>query len=212
MRVPTREVRLTRSSPRAGSRAACAGRVTFPRAVTGPNNPLYEQVRRACHGVAVHIAVREPRPGCDFPPAIHITPKNGRFAGPLSTATGIRTPALVPLEARAGTTPSARRRARHKRSPKRTCVPKCPNFGHFNDRAPRACGAQKGRRPMTVVDLNDTPFLGRTVSLSRLAPHKYSLDCRKCGSSLRGRFLGVIGSNMTWRCRCGAARRVKVER
>ena len=50
--------------------------------------------------------------------------------------------------------------------------------GAFNDRAPRACGAQKGRRPMPVVDLNSTPFYGRTASFSRLAPHKYSLDCR----------------------------------
>jgi hypothetical protein len=63
---------------------------------------------------------------------------------------------------------------------------------------------------MRTIDITDTPYAGRTSSI-RLALPAQNPCCLRCGSDLRGRYIGNVGGVDVWRCRCGRTRRVKRE-
>ena len=68
------------------------------------------------------------------------------------------------------------------------------------------------------IDMQDTPFNGRTSSVPWSAAPP-PLDCTRCGSSLAGRreairqetTKGIRFVTETFRCRCGRGRHVKRE-
>ena len=71
---------------------------------------------------------------------------------------------------------------------------------------------------MPRIDLNDSPYLGTTASPPWGGP-RHETSCRRCGSSLAGRreklrretSQGIRYVIETFRCGCGAARRIKRE-
>ena len=69
---------------------------------------------------------------------------------------------------------------------------------------------------MRRIDLQDTPFEGRTSALPWQGPRS-TLECKRCGSSLAGRreavakvtTRGVVLVRETFRYACGRGRRVE---
>ena len=68
---------------------------------------------------------------------------------------------------------------------------------------------------MQSVNIDDTPFNGRSRSVTSWDGPRRWPECRSCGSSLAGRFEGSRTSGarvtLTWRCRCGRRRQIRQE-